>query len=411
MPPTQAVEAEAARLEACRAQAQEIRIEAQLRLGRHEAVLGELETLVAAHPLREGLRGKLMLALHRSGRRDDALAAYRDLRHVLIEELGVEPSPSLQELERQILNADAELLAKSAPADGRANAAPQSSEAKPRQLPHANTTFIGRDSEIAVLRQLLGDGDREAVAISTIHGTGGVGKSALTLHVAHRLADRFPDGQLYVDLHGVTEGLSPVAPGEVLCRFLTALGVERTAVPDNVDEAASMFRSLVADRRLLVVLDNAANVEQVRPLLPAGEGCAALITSREILATLEGATHMYLGVLFHDQATALLKQMVGAERVEAEPEAVDALIQMCGGLPLALRIIGARLAARPGWTLRSFTDRLADTQNRLDELRVGDLTVRASFHASYEASATASVPSTSTRRARSGSSGWCPGRT
>jgi tetratricopeptide (TPR) repeat protein len=384
VPPTPAVEAEAMRLTAYHTQARELSIEARLRLGRHEAVLDELDALVAEHPLREGPRGQLMLALYREGRQADALAAYRDLRHLLAGELGIEPGPSLQQLHQQILRGDASLLLEPPPPAEPARAAERKPVVVPRELPHRSATFVGRTGESSVLHRLLEDGGEGQVAMAVIDGAGGVGKSALAIHTAHQLADRFPDGQFYVDLHGATAGLTPLEPGEVLGRFLTTLGVPEVAVPSNTEEAAATFRSLVADRRLLMVLDNAAGVEQVRPLLPAGPGCAVLITSRETLTSLEGATHLHLGVMFHDQATALLERLVGVERVAAEPGATDAIVQMCGRLPLALRIVGARIAARPSWPLSAFVERLADAQNRLDEIQVGDLSIRASFHAGYD---------------------------
>lgn len=385
VPPTPALEAEAMRLSAYRTQAREFRIEAWLRLGRHEALLDELDTLVAEHPLREGLRGQFMLALYRAGRQADALAAYQVLRHQLTEELGVEPGPPLQRLYQQILRADPSLLLAPRPPAEPTRTAEHRPLVVPRELPHLTTTFVGRAGESSVLHQLLQDSGDGRVPMAVIDGAGGVGKSALAIHTAHQVAARFPDGQFYVDLHGATAGLTPLEPGEVLGRFLTTLGVPETAIPSNTEEAAAAFRSLVADRRLLVVLDNAAGTEQIRPLLPAGPGCAVLITSRELLTSLEGATHLHLGVMFHDQATALLERLVGAERIAAEPDATDAIVQMCGRLPLALRIIGARMAARPGWPLSTFVARLTDAQNRLDEIRVGDLSVRASFHASYDA--------------------------
>ncbi|MFJ7181552.1 BTAD domain-containing putative transcriptional regulator [Streptomyces massasporeus] len=433
VPPTPAVEAEASRLTASHTQAQELRIEARVRLGHHEAVLDDLEALIAEHPLREAMRGQFMLALYRSGRQADALAAYRQLRHRLAEELGIEPGPSLQQLPQRILTADASLLgpkpgtepeARAEPragpvpepvaARGPADRAPETDPAPsgrarpdrtrqerapagrtetaagiptlvPRELPHVGSAFIGRAGESSVLRKVLDRAEDGHVAIAAIDGTGGVGKSALAIHTAHQVADRFPDGQFYVDLHGATAGLTPLEPGDVLGRFLSTLGLPQVAIPTKPDEAAATFRSMVADRRILVVLDNAAGVEQVRPLLPAGPGCAVLITSREMLTALEGATHLHLGVLFHDQAMGLLERLLGPERVAADAEAADAIIRMCGGLPLALRIVGARLAARPSWPLSAFVERLTDAQGRLDEIRVGDVSVRASFHASYHA--------------------------
>lgn len=385
VPPTPGLEAEATRLAACHVQARELFVEARLQLGRHEAVLDELKALVAEHPLREGLQGQLMLALYRAGRQADALAAYRDLRHGLTEELGIEPGPSLQQLHQQILTADSALLLEPGPPVDPLETMVRTPPVVPRELPHISTAFIGRVGESSVLHKLLERDGEGPVAIAAIDGTSGVGKSALAIHTGHQLADRFPDGQFYVDLHGATVGLTPLEPHEVLGRFLSTLGVREVAIPANTDEAAAKFRTLVADRRVLVMLDNAASVDQVRPLLPAGPACAVLITSREMLTALEGATHLHLGVMFHDQATALLERLVGPERIAAEPDAADAIVRMCGGLPLALRIVGARLAARPSWPLSAFAERLTDAQSRLDEIRVGDVSVRASFHASYDA--------------------------
>lgn len=406
VPATPSVEAETTRLGELRLQVVDARIDADLQCGRHADVLGELEALTAEHPYREGLRGRLMLALYRSGRQADALAAYRDLHRLLAEDLGVEPIPPLQRLQQRILTADASLLAPPAPRKEEKPAAPAARPATrgPRQLPPASQAFTGRHGEVAVIQALLdqgGQGDEGGksdqggqgnqgdqsgpVVIAAIDGTGGVGKSTLAIHTAHQLAERFPDGQLYVDLHGTTAGLSPLEPAEVLGRFLRALGVDGSSVPGDRDEASAQFRSLVAGRRLLVILDNAASVDQVRPLLPAGPDCAALVTSREMLTTLEGATHLHLDVLPHDQAVALLERTVGVERVRAERAEAEEITRLCGRLPLALRIAGARLAARPAWPLRTLVAKLTDARGRLDELRFGDLAVRTSFEVSYDA--------------------------
>ncbi|MCC4314116.1 BTAD domain-containing putative transcriptional regulator [Streptomyces malaysiensis] len=392
VPPTPAVAAEASRLEECRLQAVDARIDADLRCGRHTAVLRELEALTVEHPFREELRGRLMLALYRSGRQADALAVYRDLHRLLNEELGVEPTPPLRGLHERILNADASLMAPAAPEADRPSPAPRKAPRGPRQLPPASPAFTGRHGEVAVIQALMDaagdpatDEGGRSVVLAAIDGTGGVGKSTLAIHVAHQLADRFPDGQLYVDLYGATAGQSALDPGEVLGRFLRALGVDGSNVPADADEASAQFRSLAAGRRLLVILDNAASVDQVRPLIPAGPGCAALVTSREMLTTLEGATHLHLDVLPQDQAVALLERVVGAERVGAEPAEAEEITRLCGGLPLALRIAGARLAARPAWPLRTLVTKLTDARGRLDELRFGDLAVRISFQVSYEA--------------------------
>jgi hypothetical protein len=262
-----------ARLEQRRLAAAEDRVQADLDAGRIDGLVAELEGLVAAEPLRERLTGLLMVALYRSGRQTDALAAFRVLRQRLVEQRGVEPGRPVQELQRRILAAEPDL------------------DPVPRQLPPDVASFTGREPELAQLDRALAAADRDGpVMISAIEGTGGIGKSALAVHAAHRLAGRFPDGQLYVDLHGATGGLQPLAPLEVLGRFLRTLGAEPAAVAADPEEASAAFRSRVAGRRLLVVLDNAVDAAQVRPLLPAAAGCGVLVTSRQLLASLDGAS-------------------------------------------------------------------------------------------------------------------------
>jgi hypothetical protein len=207
----------------------------------------------------------------------------------------------------------------------------------------------------------------------------GPGSLRWPIHAAHRLAGRFPDGQLYVNLQGATMGLPPLEPLEVLGRLLRGLGVDPAAILGDLEEAAALWRSQAAGRRLLVVLDDAADAAQVRPLLPAAAGCGVLVTSRRVLASLEGAHHLHLDVLAPDEAIQLLGRLAGPQRVAAEPQAAAEVARLCGQLPLALRIAGARLAARPTWPVRTFADRLADAQARLDELELADIGVRASF--------------------------------
>jgi tetratricopeptide (TPR) repeat protein len=254
----------------------------------------------------------------------------------------------------------------------------------PRQLPLASADFTGRDDEVALLAKLLAPADRpDSVVILSIDGPGGVGKSALAIHAAHQLACDFPDGQLYVDLLGSTAGLTPLAPLDVLGRFLRALGVAGGDVPDEVDEAAAKFRTVVADRRLLLVLDNATDEAQMRPLLPGLPGCAVLVTSRSGLAGLAGVGELHLDVLSEQDAVTLLTRLVGSDRVAAEPAAAVDLARLCGFLPLALRIVGARLSSRPGWPIAALVDRLAGDPG-LEVLRIANLGVRASFDFSYQ---------------------------
>jgi tetratricopeptide (TPR) repeat protein len=252
--------------------------------------------------------------------------------------------------------------------------------------------FTGRDDLLAVLGRLLvpaggaggGTSAGTGTAVVAIAGTAGVGKTALAVHAARLAAGQFPDGQLYANLHGASAGLQPLQPLDVLGRFLRALGIDPFAVPGELEEATAMFRSQVTDRRLLVVLDNAADAAQVAPLLPASSGCGALVTSRQLLTGLDGAKHLHLDVLSASDAIELLGRLVGGERVAAEPEAAADVARWCGWLPLALRIAGARLAARPSWPVEALAERLGDTQRRLDELELAEAGVRTSFAVSCE---------------------------
>jgi DNA-binding SARP family transcriptional activator len=372
---------EAVRLEERRLAALEARIQAELDLGRHAELVGELEALAAQHPLRESFCGQLMLALYRCGRQVDALGAYRAARRLLTEEFGVEPGSELQRLERAILVADPSLAApaRSAPS---APMAQTPDWAIPAQLPADVADFTGRGQHLEQLDRLLtGDWYATAVVISAIAGTAGVGKTALAVHWAHRARDRFPDGQLYVRLQGSQPNL--LDPAEVLAGLLRDLGVQGAAIPAALEERSRLYRALLADRRVLVVLDDAAGEAQVRPLLPGSSGCGVLVTSRRALAGLEGVHLLALDVLPRMEAMELLGKLAGPERVEAEAQAAEVIAERCGLLPLALRIAGAKLAANPRWRLEELAGRLADEHHRLGELHIGDLDVRASFALSY----------------------------
>jgi DNA-binding SARP family transcriptional activator len=388
---------EATGLEERRLAALEARIEADLHLGRHRDLVGELTTLVADHPLQERLHGQLMLALYRSGRPADALAAYRQLRQTLTEDLGLEPDASLQRLQRAILLADPSLDQPGAvrpghgvqdrgPPAGAGLPAPSSTPfVKPRQLPPDSAFFAGRERELARLARLLGQPAPGApTVIVAINGLPGVGKSALATRAAHRLAARFPDGQFYIDLQGATPGLDPLHPGKVLGRFLRTLGVDGRQLPADPEEQAGLLRSLLADRCVLAMLDNAATAAQVRLLLPASPGCAVLITSRRHLAELDGVVDLHLDVLGAGEALELLGRLAGPQRVAAEPAAAAEVVRRCGRLPLALRIAGARLAARPAWSVSTLAGRLRDERLRLDELKLEGLAVRASLQVGYQ---------------------------
>ena len=256
----------------------------------------------------------------------------------------------------------------------------------PRELPRPPADFTGRTHELTRLLDSLASGG-DPVVITAIDGMGGVGKSALAIHAAHRLVagGLFPDGQLYVDLQGASAGLEPLEPLDALGRLLRSLGVPAAAIPDEVDAAAALIRTLTADRRLLLVLDNARDVEQVRPLLPGSPTCGVLVTSRQALATLEGSVTLHLDVLPHEQALALFGRIAGAARVASEGRAAGEVVRRCAGLPLAIRIAGARLAARPGWRVGDLAERLVDAGRRIDELSAGALAVRATFDVSLAA--------------------------
>lgn len=343
-------------------------VELELRLGRHRETAAELAGLVRDHPLRERLWARLMVALHRDGRKAEALTAYRRARTKLIAELGVEPGPELRALHQAMSTGDS-----SPDAAGR-------NVAVPHQLPPDTADFTGR-GEITARLVGLSSPAGHAVPIVAISGRAGVGKTTLAVHVAHRLLDAFPDGQLYVDLRGGQQ--LQVTPEEVLARFLRALGVAGAAVPEGLEERAEMYRSRLGEQRVLVVLDNAVDEAQVRLLVPGGAGCAVLVTSRSPLAALPGARRVVLDVLEPAPAVRLLSLIAGSDRVAAQPQAAHDLVRLCGYLPLALRIAGARLASRPDEPLAWMAERLGDESARLTELTYGDLEVRASLALSY----------------------------
>lgn len=388
----------ARRLEGLRRAAQKTWLEAELACGRHAEVLAELEGLAAEHPYDEGLRGLLMRTLYRAGRRAEALAAYRELHRCMVEELGIEPSAELRQLERAILTMDPALEAPQTAHDaGRPpirDSGPEAQEPHrpgrwpaPAQLPPNLADFVGRAEQVTRIAALLA-GDRRwragppALVVSVIAGRAGVGKTALAVHAAHRLRTHFPDGQLYVNLHGTEE--RPADPAEVLGRFLRALGVEGASIPEGLEERTGLYRSLLARRRVLVLLDNALDERQVEALLPGRVTCGVLVTSRSRLTGLAGVSLLELDVLEPADAVELLGRVAGEERVAAEPEAARKLVRLCGGLPLALRIAGARLAAKSHLRLVRLAERLADERRRLDELAHRGLEVRASLALSYQ---------------------------
>ncbi|MGW3683727.1 BTAD domain-containing putative transcriptional regulator [Streptomyces prasinus] len=369
--------AQRVRLEEWRLQLSETRLDMDLEQGCHAEAVSELTALTAAHPLRERLRELLMLALYRSGRQAEALAVYADTRRLLADELGVDPRPGLQELHQRILRADPRLAEPSSPAPPEPAAAP----VRPAQLPATVPDFTGRTSFVRELGAILASAEGRVMAVSAVAGIGGVGKTTLAVHVAHQARTVFPDGQLYVDLQGA--GSRAAEPETVLGSFLRALGTPDSAVPDSLEERAALYRSLLDGRRVLVLLDNARDAAQVRPLLPGTEGCAALVTSRVRMVDLAGAHLVDLDVMSPDEALALFTRIVGEERVASERKAALDVVAACGFLPLAIRIAASRLAARRTWTVSVLAAKLADERRRLDELRSGDLAVKATFELGY----------------------------
>ncbi|MEE1735005.1 NB-ARC domain-containing protein, partial [Streptomyces sp. BE147] len=300
-----------------------------------------------------------------------ALAVYADTRRLLAEELGVDPRPELAQLQQRILQADEELAR---PAD---EPAPPPAPLRPAQLPATVPDFTGRTSFVTELGARLATAEGSVMAVSALAGIGGVGKTTLAVHVAHQARPHFPDGQLYVDLQGA--GSRAAEPETVLGSFLRALGTADSAIPDTLDERAALYRSTLDGRRILVVLDNAHDAAQIRPLLPGTAGCAALVTSRVRMVDLAGAHLVDLDVMSPEEALQLFTRIVGTERVGAEREAALDVVASCGFLPLAIRIAASRLAARRTWTVSVLAAKLADERRRLDELQAGDLAVKATF--------------------------------
>lgn len=368
---------EAVRLEAMRLATLEERYDVELRLGPLNAPVPELVSLVAAHPFRERFRGQLMLALHRLGRTPEALEVYQQGRVMLRDELGLDPGSALRQLYAQIL-ADAPGLSL---ADTGVRVTAAAEPSVPNQLPAPQARLIGRDRPVAALCAVLDAGkppDRPVV--SAIAGGAGTGTTALALFVAHRVRAAYPDGQLFASFADVGRAI----PAErVVASFLRALLGPATAVPNAYTEACALLRGELARRRVLVLLDDVESEAQVRDFLPATGGSALLVVSRPRLSCLEPISTVDLGPLGTEEALALLAHLIGSARVLAEPRAARAIVGYCDRLPLALRIAGARLAARPAWPLSVLGIRLSDPRRRLAELVAGDLSVRRSLDRTY----------------------------
>ncbi|MFE7224592.1 BTAD domain-containing putative transcriptional regulator [Nocardioides sp. NPDC057577] len=364
---------EAARLDELRLVAVESRAAADLALGRQAAVVADLGPVVRANPLREGLWLLLMTALWHSGRTAEALDAYQRLFRVLRDELGVEPSKDVRDLQLRIIEGD----------DPEPAPARTYEEIVPRQLPPVVAAFAGREDHLTALDDLVANGNIDeggrSVVISAIAGTAGIGKTTLALYWAHRTTSRFPDGQVFVNLRGF-DPCDALDPLDALGVVLEAFGVERSRQPQDIDGRAGLLRSKLAGKRVLLVLDNARDSEQVRSLIPGSPGCVTLVTSRNRLSGLvaeAGARPMELGLLDDEEAYELLAGRLGEDRLLAEPAAVERIIELCASLPLTLSVVAARAAVRPAHSLADLAEELGES--RLDGFGGGRGDLRATF--------------------------------
>jgi tetratricopeptide (TPR) repeat protein/DNA-binding SARP family transcriptional activator len=359
--------------------------EAELAEGDPAAVVAPLTEVVAEHPAAEAVVAQLMLALDRVGRPADALALYTATRGHLAEELGTDPGPALQRLHQSLLRGEIATLPPPVAgpvAAGPPAAGPQAQAAAPRHLPTPPQWFTGRTMELAELGKIH---DANTVVITAIDGMAGVGKTALAVQAAHQMVERYPDGQLFIDLHGYTQGVAPVEPGEALDTLLRSLGVPGERIPAGLDQRAALYRSRLADLRVVIVLDNAATEAQVQPLLPGAPGCVVLVTSRRRLGGLDHTHVLSVDTLPLVDALALLRQTAGEARFAGQPpELVTELVELCGRLPLAIRIAAARLRSHPAWDLAQLVRRLRDQQHRLVELQAGQRSVTAALDLSYQ---------------------------
>ncbi|GAB2841579.1 BTAD domain-containing putative transcriptional regulator [Actinoallomurus bryophytorum] len=356
------------------------RIQARLVLGRHRELLPELRMLVTAEPASERLWGHLMLALHRCGLKADALRVFAEAATALEAHAGAGPGSGLRTLRGRIQADDPALKPARTPASRSAQARWQ---VVPRQLPSDLGDFTGRAVEAAELIGLLSPSGRgAAVRVAGISGPPGIGKSALAVHVGHAVAHDYPDGQLYVRLSGASP--TPQAPSTVLGVLLRTLGVVAAEIPETTSQRAALYRSRLAGRRMLIVVDDAASPEQVRPLIPGVAGCAVILTSQIQLTGLTAGALINLEPLGERDALSMLARTIGQKRLDAEPGAAADIVKACGGIPLAVRLAAERLASRPAWPIAYLSRALADERHRLDELVVGDVAMRASIASSYQ---------------------------
>jgi DNA-binding SARP family transcriptional activator len=385
LPRGTALDAQLARLDEVRLRVVEDHVEARLARAEHAEVLGMLRQHLALHPLRERAWGQLMLALYRSGDAAAALQAYQEARDVLDEQLGVEPSPDLAGLQFAVLDRAPVLDLPRPQMPSRAIAARQDMGSEvPRELPPDIATFVGRVEEVTQLVTAVRVATAQGRAAVVVSGPGGSGKSAVAIRAAHLLADEFADGQVFIDMRESWSERAEVTAGGVVARALRALGVPAAEVPASVEERVGRYRSLVAARRTLVVVDNVTDPGQVRPLVPAGRASALIATTSRQLTTLDGARHVSLGELPPSDAYVLLAALAGVDRLAADPVGTAELIELCDGLPLALRIVGARLAGRPLWPVSLLVEQIGGDGSRLDSLVYEDLSMRACLAEGYD---------------------------
>jgi DNA-binding SARP family transcriptional activator len=375
--------AAAAKLNESRISAYQECLTLELQLGRHHEIIAELTELVAEHPLDERFRGQLMLALYRGGRQADALEVFRAGREILRDELGLDPGDDLLRLEQAMLTRDAQLESpgprQPAGLPGKAAAA-----LVPRQLPRTIADFTGREEVLAEIGRVLTGADASGlvpdVPVVVLTGRGGMGKTALAVRAAHLASSHFPDGQLYMQLRPDMRHTS----ASLLEQLLRSVGVHPDAVPRDLDGRAAMYRSMLAGRHVLIVIDGAFSTDHIIPFLPGTPGCAAIVTSVQLITGLEGVHQVHIGSLDEKSAHRLLETLVGAARMSAEPDAARELVQLCEGIPLALRVVAAKLSVRPHWRIAHMLVQLRDETRRLDELDLDGASVRATLALAYE---------------------------